>query len=521
MPAFCLLAIFSCAVCALAQPPGILTLAGGDGQCGAPGTSDGVGTSVGFESPVGVVHCAASNCTRLYVADTGSHRIRTVNTLSAASAFLAGSSAGTPGYADGSFTSARFYNPSGLAVDTLPTLYVADASNNLIRKLAPVGNVSTFAGGGGATTPGFVDGTGSNALFYGPFALSLWKNNLLFVVDAKNNAIRTIVTSSGAVSYISGNRTAGFADGAGSLARFSFGGVGGIANDDGDSAIALFVTDYNNNAIRKIVISSPLTPLQTVVVSTVFGNPSASGFADGTGTNALFFGPVGIYFFTYIFDEFLWVTEGGNSALRQMFLIDGGNTTTVSGAAASGCADGAGTAARFSYPAAVTSFGNPYGAVHGYIADSSNNKIRVIGPPLSATPTPSHTPSPTPTPTLSPAPAPAPSAAAGLPAGGSAAIAISALLLLAGAAAAWYFFGGGRALLARLRQPAVPTFFNRKAASAAGGPTREQRVQSALSANQGGAAPPLPTPTPPTQQQQQQTAPTAVANPLAALKAAV
>ena len=498
-----------------AQPHGITSLAGGAGQCGAPGTSDGVGTVAGFESPVGVVQCQISNCTTLYVSDTGSHRIRTVDTISAASRYLAGSASGTPGYADGTFSTARFYNPSGLAVDTIPALYVADAGNNLVRKLLLPDNVTTFVGGGGATIPGFVDGVGTNALFYGPYALALWQNSVLesyflFVLDAKNNAIRMIVTNSGTVSTIAGNVTAGYADGDGSSARFDFKSVGGLITDGGTASISVYVADFGNNVIRKVLISDPQSPLQTVVVSTIVGNPAIAGFADGVGTNALFNGPTGTFYFTYILAGFLMITEGGNNAIRQVDLINA-NTSTLTGAVGSGCVDGSGTAARFSYPTAVSSLAYP----NYYVADSGNNKIRVLGPPLSATPTPTTTPTGSSTPSGTPV-IPEPPAAAGLSPGGSAAIAIVVILVLAGGAAAWIMYGGGRALLAPYvqRLKSATGFGGNRTPlpmPASVGPTRMQRVQAAMSATFGGAggAPAA------------AATATAVANPVAALKAAM
>ena len=257
---------------ATAQYPGVITLAGGATQCSAPGTNDGVGSAAGFESPAGVVQCAVANCTTLYVSDTDSHRIRTVDTITAVTSFLAGDPSTSPvsGSTDGVYSAARFNSPSGLAVDFASTLYVADKSNNLIRKLA-AGNVSTFAGGGGSIFRGFADGIGTSALFYGPYALALWavptapdsppnSPYFLFVLDAKNNAIRSITVGTGTVSTIAGNVTAGYADGDGSSARFNFQSVGGLVTDGGASPLGIYVMDYGNNVIRKVAIASPPRP---------------------------------------------------------------------------------------------------------------------------------------------------------------------------------------------------------------------------------------------------------------------
>ena len=65
---------------------------------------------------------------------------------------LAGS--GTATFADGNGTAASFSHPRGVAVDASGNVYVADASNNRIRKVSPAGVVSTLAGSG---NPGFAD----------------------------------------------------------------------------------------------------------------------------------------------------------------------------------------------------------------------------------------------------------------------------------------------------------------------------------------------------------------------------
>ena len=101
-----------------------------------------------------------------------------------------------------------------------------------------------------------------------------------YVVDSANHTIRKIAPD-GTVTTFAGSATfPGSADGAGSAARFR--SPGGIASLGGD----LYVADTENHTIRKVTSSG--------IVSTLAGNPGATGSADGTGTSARFNRPLGI-----------------------------------------------------------------------------------------------------------------------------------------------------------------------------------------------------------------------------------
>src|SRR5205823_1742409 len=137
------------------------------------------------------------------------------------------------------------YEPSGLTVDSTGNVYVADTYNHTIRKITPTGMVNTLAGLAGHS--GSANGTGSTARFYEPFGVAVDSTGNVYVADTDNLTIRKI-TPAGVVSTLAGLRgNWGSADGTGSTARFyePF----GVAVD---SAGNIFVADTANRTIRKI-----------------------------------------------------------------------------------------------------------------------------------------------------------------------------------------------------------------------------------------------------------------------------
>src|ERR1035437_3505011 len=145
----------ACAPGAYAQPLSFNTLAGYAGQ----GSADGLGSNARFYSPSGI---AADSVGNVYVADIANHTIRQIAPGGAVST-LAGL-AGVSGSANGTGSSARFYQPEGVAVDSGRNVYVADTWNHTIRTITPAGVVSTLAGLAGVS--GSANGTGSGAQFY-------------------------------------------------------------------------------------------------------------------------------------------------------------------------------------------------------------------------------------------------------------------------------------------------------------------------------------------------------------------
>jgi len=219
-----------------------------------------------------------------------------------------------------------------------------------IVELSLSGVVTTVAG---STDNGSTNGTGTAASFYEPNLLTS-DGTSLYVADYNNNMIRKIVISTGVVTTVAGSTDNGSTNGTGTAA--SFNGPTGVTTDGTN----LYIGDSNNHMIRKIVIS-------TGVVTTVAGS-TTSGSANGTGTAASFNTPVGLT----NDGTNLYISDLANNMIRKI-VISTGVVTTVAGSTTGGSANGTGTAASFNAPADITTDGTSL-----FISDLSNNMIRKI-----------------------------------------------------------------------------------------------------------------------------------------------
>jgi len=324
----------------------VVTTIAGTGSGPVPSVN-GTGTQASFNIPWGIT----SDGTNLYVVDYGNHLIRKIVISSGVVTTVAGT--GSSGSADGTGTAASFNQPAGITTDGT-NLYVADESNNTIRKIVITsGVVTTLAGTAGST--GSTNATGASARFNGPAGITTDGINL-YVTD--QSMIRKIVISTGAVTTLAGasGQTAS-TDDTGTAARFHT--PSGITTDGTN----LYVADKSGHSIRKVVIS-------TAVVTTIAGTGS-SGSDDGTGTSASFGQPFGI-----TTDGInLYVAEKEAHRIRKI-VISSGVVTKVAGTVHGGSmgnTDATGLDARFRQPWDVTSDGKDL-----YVADSYNYLIRKI-----------------------------------------------------------------------------------------------------------------------------------------------
>ncbi|MEP7372721.1 MAG: NHL repeat-containing protein [Chitinophagaceae bacterium] len=258
---------------------------------------------------------------------------------------------GTKDFLDGPALSAKFKVPFDVVVGADGTIYVTDASNRRIRQIRN-GLVTTFAGNG---KNGIVNGNGDFAQFRTPYFVALDANENLFTLDVSDSRIRKISPDADVSTY-AGTDTPGFTDGTTAIAQFRASEGGIVADTEGN----IYVSDYNNQRIRKISITGQVT--------TIAGN-GMIGFKNGSGEAAQFNFPGGI---AVDKQGNLYVADGLNPRIRK--ITPGGQVSTFAGNGISGKVDGDAAVAQFIYitDIVIDSKGNLY------VAD--DDRVRKISP---------------------------------------------------------------------------------------------------------------------------------------------
>lgn len=307
---------------------------------GLPGQSYyGNGFAIGgqFRSPVGIA--IASDGT-VYVSDESSHHIRKISPAGQVSV-LAGNPMSSNAYGlvnSNNPDGVRFQQPLGMALGPDGNLYVADRMNNAIRKVTPAGATTTFLGNGA----GEDNGTLATARLGQPFGLCFDSAGNMYIADTSNDSIRK-VDPSGNVTTLAGrsrlfNDPPGPREGTGTAALFDY-PKGVVVGLDGN----IYVADTDNHVIRKVTPEGVVTTLAGAYYDD--GNYSLPTHADGTGAEARFRSPTAI---TLDADGSLLVTDYWNHAIRRVTTA-GVVTTIAGGIQQPGNAVGNDEQVRFSF----------------------------------------------------------------------------------------------------------------------------------------------------------------------------
>lgn len=367
----------------------VSTLAGSE----ISGYSDGIGTSARFQNLAGIAVDLQDN---IYVTDSSSHTIRKITPQGLVSTF-----AGTPGesgFINGLRDVARFSSPSGIVVDPGGNLYVADKLNYVIRKITPQAQVSTYAGSG---VKGLHDGDGNllTAQLNEPTSVAIDVDGNLYVMEttyteipttdprlteaqARNRASRSIrkISIDGAVTRLPGlNREYAVGpavDAQGNVYTTSSGYLQKLNGEsfttqkiwDGvwyDRSSDVLVDQSGNILVSRSGGIIKLDPQGKVTA--LAGNASFNGSANGEGSDAEFYNPVGI---TKDAEGNLYVADRENGSLRKV--TPDGVVSRVPGSN-----NGQSGVYRELWNVAVDIFGNIYTARW---VDDQHRKVERISP---------------------------------------------------------------------------------------------------------------------------------------------
>ncbi len=252
----------------VAASSGIITTIAGTGTQGYSGDG-GAATSSELNTPMAVAVDASGN---VYIADAGNNRIRKITVSSGMITTVVGT--GVAGYSGdgGAATGAELWDPLGIAFDSAGNLYIADTQNSVIREVASsTGIITTVAGNG---FPGY-SGDGGPARsaqleFWGPGAIAFDSSGNLYIADTDNQVVRKVTVSSGTISTIAGNGSAGYAgdNGPATSAELNYPVALSV-----DAAGNVYMSDYANFVIREVS--------STGTITTIAGNGTRGYSGDG------------------------------------------------------------------------------------------------------------------------------------------------------------------------------------------------------------------------------------------------
>jgi sugar lactone lactonase YvrE len=311
---------------------------------------------------------AVDTAGNLYIADSSNNRVRKVSTSGTITTVAGNGSSGHWGDG-GTATNAGLASPWGVAVDAAGNLYIADSDNHRVRKVSMSGTITTVAGsgttgysGGGYSGDG---GPATGATLNNPYGVAVDTSGSLYIADTYNSRVRKVSTS-GTITTIAGSTTQGLS------------GDGGPATDAGlafpygvavDSAGNVYIADTDNHRVRKVSTSGTIT---TIAGSGTTGYSGGGYSGDGgPATSARLFNPYGV---AVDAAGNVYIADTDNSRVREVSTL--GTITTIAGTGSFGLSGDGGRAT-------IATLYSPYGvavdmAGNLYVADTYNNRIRKV-----------------------------------------------------------------------------------------------------------------------------------------------
>jgi len=237
--------ILSCNRVYQVTPSGQWTVVAGTGTFGFSGDG-GPATSATFNNPQGVFVDGSGN---IFIADSSNQRIRKVAAGTGIITTVAGT--GTAGFSGdgGPATSAQLDFPLSVFVDSSGNIWIVDISNSRIREVvAATGNIRTVAGNGSFGSNGD-GGQATSAQLSNPHGVFVDSLGNIFIADSLNYRIREVAAGTGIITTVAGTGTAGFRGDGGPATSAQLGYPAAVF---GDGSGNILIADENNIRIRKI-----------------------------------------------------------------------------------------------------------------------------------------------------------------------------------------------------------------------------------------------------------------------------
>jgi uncharacterized protein (TIGR03437 family) len=289
-------------------PNGTITTFAGNGKQGYSGDG-GPATSAELNGPYRVTVDLAGN---VYIPDSGNSRVRKVAPDGTITTFAGNGSSGYSGDG-GPATSAVLNYPEAVAFDSAGNYYIADEAANVIRKVNPSGIISTAVGTGNAAYTGD-GGPATSATLDGPVGIQVDASNNLYISDQVNNVIRKV--TNGTISTFAGTGTFGFAGDGGPATKAEFGYPASIGID---AAGNLYIPDVNNYRIRVVLTDG--------TIWTVAGNGGEGYGGDGgPAVDAEINAPRSV---SVAPNGNIYIGDFGNNRVRMLTPVVGANIPTI------------------------------------------------------------------------------------------------------------------------------------------------------------------------------------------------
>ncbi len=308
------------------DPTGIVSAFAGTGVAGYSGDG-GPATAATFYDPIDLI---SDNSGNIYIVDNVNQRIRKIDTFGIITTF-AGNGIRSYSGDGGPATAASLNDPSRLTIDPAGNIYFADAENNVIRKVDTSGiittvagnNVSGFSGDGGPATA---------ASLSQPLGVAIDGNGNMFIADHFNYRIRKVNTS-GIISTYAGNGTPGNTGDGGPATAASMEYPNGVAVD---FSCNVYFTDWTGETVRKIRTSGTISTVAGNGTAGFSGDTGPAIAAELDGPNNLIFDPsMNLYIPEYYNNRVRKISNLGESTGCPVYIP----TASFSSATTSGCQD--------------------------------------------------------------------------------------------------------------------------------------------------------------------------------------